>query len=126
MLREVCASRQYRRPPRDAVAGAYNATTGLPFYGSNLWDYSVIWDTDYAPVGNGVPDFWGTYLYDTVWALAYALDNLTRAGMSADSIISDGTALLRQVVHRAIHRSSRRDLLLSHNATPSARPRKLA
>jgi hypothetical protein len=62
----------------EAVDGAYNATSGLPFYGPSAQD-SVVWDTDYAPVGDGLPDYWGSFVYDTAWAFGYAISSSPEA-----------------------------------------------
>ena len=73
--------------------GAYNASTGLPFFGANVYEHTI-WDTDYAPVGDRKPDVWGRYVYDTVWLYGEALANMTARGQEAN----DGAALLDQLL----------------------------
>eukprot|EP00928_Gymnodinium_smaydae_P013401 TRINITY_DN14889_c0_g2_i3.p1 TRINITY_DN14889_c0_g2~~TRINITY_DN14889_c0_g2_i3.p1 ORF type:complete len:1298 (-),score=116.22 TRINITY_DN14889_c0_g2_i3:548-4441(-) len=60
---------------KEDVHGAYNASTGLPFF-----ERSIVWDTDYAKVGDGKPDVWGIQIYDAVWAYAKALHALIESG----------------------------------------------
>lgn len=64
-----------------AVDGWFDPITKLPFYGSSVYSRSV-WDTDYAAEGDGTPDPYGMYAYDTVWLFANALDSLLKAGLS--------------------------------------------
>jgi hypothetical protein len=52
--------------------GSFNTTTKLPLYDPN----GPLWDTDYADVGDGLPDIWGMLVYDTVFFLAAALAGL--------------------------------------------------
>ncbi len=59
--------------------GFFNAKTKMPFFGANEYS-SVIWDTDYSFQGDGVPDEWAMYVYDTVWVFALALDSILKAG----------------------------------------------
>eukprot|EP00966_Prymnesium_polylepis_P245030 5667625-Prymnesium_polylepis.1 len=82
-------SRRYN----SSVDGAFDASSGLPFFGDNIHS-PVVWDTDYAPVGDGLPDYWGSFVYDTVWLYAEALANMTARGLSA----GDGSALLGQLL----------------------------
>ena len=53
-----------------AVHGAFNASTGAPFYDAASED--VLWDTSDGKVGDGEPDPWGAYAYDTVMMCASA------------------------------------------------------
>ena len=75
-----------------SVHGAYSASDGMPFYGSNP-HAPIYWD-----VGARAPDRWGMYVYDTVRVLALALDNITRSGRSP----FDGTTLLPQLLQTAM------------------------
>lgn len=109
-------SRRYNQ----TVDGAFNPSTGEPFFGSDVHS-ATIWDTDYAPFGDGLSDFWGNYVYgecevvlkrsavdgtptepnhaphlhtDTVWLFAEALANITSRRLDP----SDGTALRDQLL----------------------------
>jgi len=82
-------SRRYNQ----SVDGAFDPTTGRPFYGDDIYS-STIWDTDYAPVGDGLPDIWGTFVYDTVWVFAEALANISARGIPR----TDGSALRDQLL----------------------------
>ena len=75
--------------------GAWNSTSMLPFYGTAIWD-PVYYDTSYAAgrAGNSLPDKWGTYLYDSAFAFAYALTDLIASG--GDPM--DGAQLLAQLM----------------------------
>ena len=72
--------------------GAYDEMSGLPFFGSNTFS-STVWDTDYAPMGDGTPDYWGSFVYDTVWLYAEAAGRMLARG---DSPL-DGAALLHEL-----------------------------
>lgn len=76
-----------------SVHGAYDPVSKLPFFGTNAHTLTV-WDTDYALVGDGLPDTWGMYVYDTVWIYALALQELLTAGIDPH----DGPALRRQLL----------------------------
>ena len=64
-----------------SLHGSYNASTGLPFYGDDVFE-PTIWDTDDAPVGDGKPDDWGSLVYDTVWLYAEAVSRMVARGDS--------------------------------------------
>lgn len=78
----------------ESIDGGYNSSTGLPFFGADAKDLSTVWDTDYASKGDGLPDFWGMYVYDTVWLYAHAMDALMKEGKD----IFDGTLLREQLL----------------------------
>ena len=79
-----------------ALHGVYDPATGLPFFGPDVYS-ATIWDTDYAPVGDGKPDYWGSFVYDTVWIYAEAVANVTSRGLrAADQDF--GTALVNQLL----------------------------
>ena len=58
--------------------GEYNSSSGAPFF--DAANAETIWDTDYADVGDGVPDYWGTYNYDVVWLYARAIQAVKDSG----------------------------------------------
>ncbi|KAL1529245.1 hypothetical protein AB1Y20_000200 [Prymnesium parvum] len=76
-----------------SVDGLYDRSTGLPFFGDDIYS-PTIWDTDYAPVGDGKPDYWGAFVYDTVWLYAVALANLTAEGLAP----TEGAALRQKLL----------------------------
>ena len=81
------ASRRYD----PAVHGLYNSSSGLPFFGADT-SSGTVWDTSSGSgpgPGDALPDLWGSYVYDTVWAYAYALANITARSLAA----TDGAAL---------------------------------
>jgi hypothetical protein len=45
----------------------------------------------YSPVGDGVPDEWPVYMYDTVLFLAAAIDSMLWKGLD----LRDGSSLLQ-------------------------------
>ncbi len=67
--------------------GSFNATTKMPLFDPN----GPFWDTDYADVGDGVPDEWGMYVYDAVFFVAAALQSMS----SKMQDVRDGTRLLQ-------------------------------
>ena len=67
--------------------GAFNTATKMPLYDPN----GPFWDTDYADVGDGVPDEWGMYVYDTVLFIAAALQSMLTQMLD----VNDGTRLLQ-------------------------------
>jgi len=58
--------------------GEYNSSSGAPFF--DVANADTIWDTDYAPLGDGVADYWGTFVYDTVWLYARAIQAVKDSG----------------------------------------------
>ena len=48
----------------------------------------------YGPVGDGVPDEWGIYMYDTVLFLAAAIDSMLWKGLD----LRDGSSLLQALI----------------------------
>jgi hypothetical protein len=74
----------------EAVHGSFNTTSGAPFY--DVAHEAVMFDIDYAPLGDGEPGAWGQYVYDAAWLYAYAIANLTSRGVSPNN----GDALLAQ------------------------------
>ena len=48
----------------------------------------------YGPVGDGVPDEWGIYMYDTVLFLAAAIDSMLCRGFD----LRDGSSLLQALI----------------------------
>jgi hypothetical protein len=72
-----------------SLHGSFNKTTKLPLYDPN----GPLWDTDYADVGDGVPDVWGMLVYDTVFFLAAALQSMVRKMQD----LSDGDLLLQSL-----------------------------
>ena len=69
-----------------ATYGAFNTTTKLPLYDPN----GPYWDTDYADVGDGVPDEWGMFVYDTVYLVAAALQSM----LEKNQHLNNGALLL--------------------------------
>jgi len=69
-----------------SLHGAFNTTTKMPLYDPN----GPYWDTDYADVGDGVPDDWGEFVYDTVYFIAAALQSL----LEKKQDLNDGALLL--------------------------------
>jgi ABC-type branched-subunit amino acid transport system substrate-binding protein len=63
----------------ESTHGKFNSITGAPFFDSA--HYNVIFDTDYAPVGDGKPDSWGVYYYDLAFIFARAIHQLRRQGL---------------------------------------------
>ena len=61
-----------------SLHGQQNMSTMLPLYDPRptapFWDYGT------GGIGDGLPDGWGVYLYDTVMIYAHALDTLLRTG----------------------------------------------
>jgi len=74
-----------------AIHGEYNPETHSPLFDENF-DY--FFDTDYATVGDGLPDFWGQYCYDTVFLYAYACQAMINNG--SDPL--DGNKLKEYIV----------------------------
>ena len=70
-----------------SLHGPFNATTKMPLFDPN----GPFWDTDYADVGDGFPDEWGMYVYDTVFFVAGALQSM----LTQKQDINDGTRLLQ-------------------------------
>ena len=75
-----------------AIHGAYDSSSGAPFYDAAHEGH--IFDTGNGPVGNGEPDSYGMYAYDTAWLYAHALANLTARGISP----LDGESLLGAIM----------------------------
>ena len=74
----------------EAIHGVYNATTHAP-----LFDHDeVFFDTDYGPVGDGVPDVWGMYVYDTVVLYANSVKDVLDQGAS----VHDGAVLKEALI----------------------------
>jgi hypothetical protein len=67
--------------------GAFNTTTKRPLFDPN----GPFWDTDYADVGDGVPDEWGMYVFDTVFLVAAALQSM----LTQMHNVNDGSRLLQ-------------------------------
>eukprot|EP00419_Tripos_fusus_P037267 CAMPEP_0172786018 /NCGR_PEP_ID=MMETSP1074-20121228/205735_1 /TAXON_ID=2916 /ORGANISM="Ceratium fusus, Strain PA161109" /LENGTH=945 /DNA_ID=CAMNT_0013623031 /DNA_START=115 /DNA_END=2952 /DNA_ORIENTATION=+ len=83
-------------PYSESKYGSFNRTTKLPFYGKAAYS-STIWDTH----GDGLPDYWGTFVYDTVYLFAKALHAMNESGDD----LTDGTLLrerLLQIRHFGI------------------------
>lgn len=74
--------------------GEYNSSSGAPFFDTANAD--TIWDTDYAPLGDGVADYWGTFVYDTVWLYARAIHAVKDSGGDPNSGAALREALLDQ------------------------------
>jgi hypothetical protein len=47
--------------------GGYDPLTKAPFFDNATIGNAKIWDTNNKPVGNGLPDWWAMFVYDTVW-----------------------------------------------------------
>ena len=80
----------------NAVHGAFNHTDGRPFYDDAHEPH--IWDTSYDTSGDGAPDVFGAYAYDTAWIFAHAIANVTARGGSA----RDGAALREALLAVAV------------------------
>lgn len=62
-----------------SMDGWFDPTTKTPFF-HPLYSPTV-WDTaDRSSVGDGLPEMWGTYVYDTVWMFAVAAHTLLGQG----------------------------------------------
>ena len=69
-----------------SIHGAFDTTTKMPLYDPN----GPYWDTDYADVGDGVPDEWGMFVYDTVYFIAGAVQSLVEEKQD----LNNGASLL--------------------------------
>jgi len=74
----------------EVIHGVYNATTHAPLFDHN----EVFFDTDYGPVGDGVPDVWGMYVYDTVVLYANSVKDVLDQGES----VHDGAVLKEALI----------------------------
>jgi len=69
-----------------SIHGAFDTTTKMPLYDPN----GPYWDTDYADVGDGVPDELGMFVYDTVYFIAAAVQSLVEEKQD----LNNGASLL--------------------------------
>jgi len=70
--------------------GWFDPQTMKPFFIKD----ETVYDTANAATGDGKPDVWGQYVYDTVWLYAYAIHALQTDGGS----VEDKAALRKQLL----------------------------